>query len=112
MPRVRHRCHRAGAVRAWRCVALLALVLAPAGTACGARDERDAGPDARDELIALVDAANASFAEGDYRLTCSLYTERVRRRLVRELKARDCVDAWRITAVGLADTLTEARWTH
>jgi hypothetical protein len=109
MPRVRDRRQRTRTVRASRCVVLLALVFTAAGSGCGASDEREAGPDARDEIVAVVDAANASFAEGDYRVTCSLYTERVRRQLVRDLNARDCVDVWRMTASALADTLTEAQ---
>jgi len=87
----------------------LGLVLAFGGAGCGADDERAVDPDGSYEIAAVVDAANASFAEGDYRRTCSFYTERVRRQLVRDLGARNCVDAWRITAASLADTLTGAQ---
>lgn len=66
-------------------------------------------PDPGEELVAVVDAANTSFAEGDYRRTCSYYTARVRRQIVRDTNARSCADAWRITAASLAGTLTRAQ---
>ena len=70
------------------------------------RSGRSRESDARDEIVAVVDAANAAFADGAYRRTCSYYTEKVREQLIRDLDANSCAHAWKLTDRALAETLT------
>ena len=99
------------------CVALLGVALA---SGCGGGDGSGATSGlalpaqsaraAAAEIRQVVDGANSSFAEGEYRRTCSYYTAPMQRLLTSTIGGADCPASQKRAADQLRDSVSRAQF--
>jgi len=72
-------------------------------------NETDSTDEAR--IIAVVNEANTSFAEGKFEQTCDCYTQAVQRQIEARVRTPDCVQAWTMIHAHLRTSLTPDQFT-
>jgi hypothetical protein len=80
-------------------VAVGVAVLSLAAASCGDGGDAAVGDEAA--IIETVDQANQTFAHGEYAKTCSYYSTKAQRELMRQTRAASCPKAWEAIASSL-----------
>ncbi|MEX2108183.1 MAG: hypothetical protein WD827_04770 [Solirubrobacterales bacterium] len=88
---------------------LLLLLLAPIAIA-GCGEDRESSSTDEAAIFRVVDAANASFAEGDYSRTCSYYSPAIRKELAAQTQVQTCPKAWAAIDAALRKSLTPSEF--
>ena len=70
------------------------------------RGTNESGSTDEARIIAVVDEANTSFAEGRFEQTCDCYSEAVQRQVAAQVGAPDCMQAWTTIHAHLKSSLT------